>query len=130
MKIIAPTNGDGGFKLPSPGIHKAKVVQVEELGERTNPFKPGKKERRLKIVWELLEDASLQYQWLNPTLALNSTFRPIAEHLLGIAIPPGYELEPDSLVGKGCEIEIQHYTDTKGNRRSKVTRTYPLTTAA
>jgi hypothetical protein len=123
MRIIAPTNGP--FELPSPGWHRATIVEVEDLG--VNPY-DRKKERHRLLIKLKLEDGKIQFHWANATLGYKSTFRPLVEAAMG-SIPLVFET-PD-LVGKTCEVFIEHYDAedkvTKQKiRRAKVTQVRPL----
>ena len=114
MEIIAP-------KLPEPGRHAATVVEVEDSG--VNPFDPAKERHRLKLVFKL-KDGGTQCAWANATLGYRSTLRPIVVALLG-SVPAVFQT--DAIIGRSCEIEVQHYTDKKGQQRSRVTEVHPLT---
>jgi hypothetical protein len=115
MQIVAP-------KLPEAGIHKARIIAIEDLGIEPDPNKPGKTRHRLKLIFEF-EDGSTQWKWVTATLGYRSTFRPIVEALLG-GIPE--VLEISDLIGRDCEIRIERYV-SKDVPRSRVTEVRPLT---
>ena len=54
MPIIAKESS-GDFTPAPEGLHQAVCVDVVDLGMQDNPFQPGQKRRRVRIVWQINE---------------------------------------------------------------------------
>ena len=65
-----------------PAPRADTLVDYEDLGLQPNPFKDGKEEPRIKLVFEF-DDGTRQFHWTKPNLHPMSSFFQIASALLG-----------------------------------------------
>lgn len=119
MPIIA-TAGDTKTYAPAPeGTHQAVCVDVIDLGMKDNTFKPGTKQHKINMAWqinELRDDGKRHVVYKRYTLSLNekATLRHDLESWRGKAFTRDEELgfDVESVIGANCLINVQHKAGT------------------
>ncbi len=115
MPIIA-TAGDSKSFTPAPeGTHHAVCVDVIDLGLKDNTFKPGTKQHKINLAWqinELRDDGKRFLVYKRYTLSLNekATLRHDLESWRGRAFTRDEELgfDVETVIGANCLVNVQH----------------------
>jgi len=132
MPIIAKESS-GDFTPAPEGLHQAVCVDVVDLGMQDNPFQPGQKRRRGRIVWQIdeLMDSGERFTASRVfTISLNEqgALRPFLEAWRGKRFTPeelrGFDLE--RLIGANCQLQIIHEPRREGGVFANVSNALPL----
>ena len=117
MKLSTSQN----FQLPPEGTHTATFVGFEDKGEQPDPFDPGKLRHQVQLTFSIPGDGGplKQHAWLTASLHEKATLFKVVRALLGRR--PSGTVDLNELVGKSCQVEIEHYTNFKGKPRSRIT---------
>jgi len=115
MALIATDDGKS-FKPCPEGIHPAVCVDVVDLGEMENVFKPGTKQHKCRIVWQVDEvDPENNKRFVVArmyTISLNekASLRKDLQSWRGRAFTQeelkGFDLE--KLIGVSCQVSVVH----------------------
>jgi hypothetical protein len=89
------------------------------LGEQENPYDPDNPRHQVKLIFSLPGDDGPinQYAWLTASLHEKSKLFGVVRALLGKK--PDGVIDLDSLKGRSCVVEIEHY-ESNGKERSKI----------
>lgn len=115
MPIYASAK-DGSTFTPAPeGVHQAIAVDVIDLGMKDNQFKPGTKQHKIDIAWELAETRDdgkrfLAYKRYTLSISEKATLRKDLESWRGRPFTRDEEMQFDveSILGANCLLNIQH----------------------
>ena len=53
MSLIAKRGSSGDYEMAPEGTQQAVCCDVVDLGDHPNPYKPGKTQRKILVVWQL-----------------------------------------------------------------------------
>lgn len=115
-------NGGQDFPLAPDGQHLANCVAVVDLGTHTEQGFQGAEAsdvHKLYIVWELSAEAGSPCIGKDFRVSLHpkSAFRAMLKAWRGGRdIPDGEEFDPSVLVGKPCQITVEHKKSQDGSR--------------
>jgi hypothetical protein len=114
MSIIAKRPKDNFVPAPV-GTYAAVCVDVEDLGEKLNPYKPEAPPKpKIRLSWQLAERMPDGRPYLvscmcTLTLHERSTLFSHVEAWIGPLTPSELEgFEVESLIGKSCMVSISH----------------------
>lgn len=124
MPIIATAGGDGKTFTPAPeGVHQAVAVDVIDLGQKPNPFKPGATHHKIDIAWQIAErrdDNKPYLVYKRYTLSLNekATLRHDLESWRGRPFTREEEMgfDVESIIGANCLVNVQHKKSQDGTK--------------
>jgi hypothetical protein len=124
MSIIAK-KPESNF-IPAPvGTYAAVCVDVEDFGERDNPFKPGTKQHMIRLSWQLAERMPDGRPYLVTRLYHlswheRSTLRQHVEAWIGKLSPAQLEeFDVETLIGRAFLLSIAH-TEKSGTTFANV----------
>ena len=132
MPIIAKESS-GDFTPAPEGLHQAVCVDVVDLGMQDNPFQPGQKRRRVRIVWQINElmengDRFTASRIFTNSLNEQGALRPFLEAWRGRRFTPeelrGFDLE--KLIGANCQLQVIHKPRQEGGVFANVQTALPL----
>jgi hypothetical protein len=118
MTIVARKTST--YQLPPEGTYTATLIAVTDEGVRQNPFKPGKDQHRIKLVFRLtLPDGSTVelYVWVTLSVHEKATLYEIVHALTGGI--PADDVDVESLIGLACVLDVEHYTNRTGQPRAR-----------
>lgn len=115
---------ESNFDLPPEGEHVATLMEVQDLGELPNNFKPGETAHYMRLVWKLKGIDVRQFQKVKVSTHPSSTFYDIATQLLG-NFPAG-DIDTNSLVGKSLYMTTAHTQSQDGRIWSNVKDVRPI----
>ncbi len=110
------TAGDGKTYTPAPeGTHQAICVDVIDLGLLDNAFKPGTKQHKVNVVWqigEIRDDGKRHQVYKRYTFSINekATLRHDLESWRGKAFTRDEEMgfDIETVIGANCIVNVQH----------------------
>ena len=103
---------------PPPGWHKARCLRPE-LTE--TPFG-----ERLRWKFRTIEEGIEVSGWTSMSPSTQARAYKWAEKLNGGPIDPAEGWGPETVEEKRCWVKVEHYKDSKGQLRAKVTEIEPL----
>jgi hypothetical protein len=109
-------------ELPPSGWHEAQCRQVEDMDTTFG----------IRLRWQfwLLEIGTEVSGWTSMSPSTQARAYQWAEVLNGGPIDPKKGWGPETVEGKRCRVKVEEYTDTKGQRRAKVTEIEPINSAS
>jgi len=134
MPLIA--SNDGKAFTPAPeGLHPAVCVDIVDMGDQPNKFKPGTTQHKCRIVWQIEEtDPTNENKRFIVsgfyTVSLNekANLRKDLENWRGRKFSTeelaGFDLE--KLIGVNCQINVVHYAKPDGPTYANVEAIVPL----
>ena len=123
MPIIA-TAGESKNYTPAPeGTHQAVCVDVIDLGQKPNPFKPGTTQHKIDIAWQIAErrdDEKRFVVYKRYTLSLNekATLRHDLESWRGRPFTREEEMgfDVETVIGANGLVNVTHKKAQDGAR--------------
>lgn len=99
------------YELPPEGEVIATLMEIQDLGELPNSFKPGEKAHYARLIWKSNKwpDNVRVFQKVKISTHPSSTFYDVATQLLGAF--PDDDFDSKILVGKSAYVLIGHSDD-------------------
>jgi hypothetical protein len=124
VPIIATAGGGGKTFTPAPeGVHQAVCVDVIDIGQKPNPFKPGTTQHKIDLAWQInqnRDDGKRFVVYKRYTLSLNekATLRHDLESWRGRPFTAKEEEGFDvlTIIGANCLMNVQHKPSNDGTR--------------
>lgn len=124
MPLIATDEGKS-FRPCPEGLHPAVCVDVIDMGEVDNKFKPGTKQHKCRIVWQIEETDPenedkrfIVSGFYTVSLNEKANLRKDLESWKGRKFTAeelkGFDLE--KLIGVNCQINVVHYRKPDSSR--------------
>lgn len=134
MPLIA-TDAGTAFKPAPEGLHPAVCVDVIDMGEVENKFKPGTKQHKCRVVWQIEETDPendnkrfIVSGFYTVSLNEKANLRKDLENWRGRKFTAeelkGFDLE--KLIGVNCQINVVHYQKPDGKIYGNVEAIVPL----
>src|SRR5262245_33665957 len=116
------TVNENKFQLPPEGLFVATLSRIDDEGPTPDPFNPGKERHRVKLIWTInLPDGTTTdlWDWFSASLHTKARLYKAVKALIGKTPRAGGIVELDTLVGRSCRIQVEHY-ESKNGPRAKV----------
>src|ERR687897_18779 len=107
---------------PPPGWYEAECRKVEDVDTTFGV--------RLRWIFWLPKISAEVSGWTSMSPSTQARAYQWAEVLNGGPIDPKKGWGPETVEGKRCRVKVEEYTDTKGQRRAKVTEIEPINSAS
>jgi hypothetical protein len=135
MALIATENGGKEFTPAPEGLHPAVCVDIVDMGEVENKFKPGTKQHKCRIVWQIAETDPdnedkrfIVSGFYTVSLNEKANLRKDLENWRGRKFTSeelkGFDLE--KLIGVNCQINVIHYQKPGGPTYANVETIVPI----